>query len=349
MTEHPVPAGSDRPAAAHSISASTEDLLDSAPDGVVIIDASGAIRLVNRQAEVLFGYQRDELLGQLLEILIPDSIRARHPRHRAAYFENPMTRPMGAGIELSARRKDGTEFPVDISLSWLETKDGMIVLASVRDITDRLRIEEERARLEAQLRQAQRDEERAVLEARLHQAQRLESVGQLAGGIAHDFNNLLGGIMNYAGLVAMSLDDQLTRLGLENDAAFATIRQDIAEITTVARRAAALTHQLLIFSRREVVKPEVLDLNTVVIDLEKLLRRTIGEDIDLRTSLQPMLTHLRADRGQIEQVIMNLAVNARDAMPSGGRLEISTSEFEVEAEPGATPALPPGRYVRLTV
>src|SRR5207237_8475870 len=130
----------------------------------------------------------------------------------------------------------------------------------------------------------ERDAERAVREAQLHQAQRLESVGQLAGGVAHDFNNLLAGIMNYAGLVSSSLQAEMRTRGLSEDEAFVTMVQDVAEITSVAKRAVALTRQLLIFSQRHVLQPEVLDLNAVVGDIAELLRHTIGENVDhLRT------------------------------------------------------------------
>jgi PAS domain S-box-containing protein len=326
-----------------------EGLLEAAPDAIVAVDERGLIHLVNRQAEALFGFTRDELIGQPLDRLVPDRVRPAHPTHRASYFTNPTPRPMGAGLELSARRKDGSEFPVDISLSSLETEDGVLVSAAVRDVTDRKRIEEERAELEARLVQAQREEERAQLEAQLHQAQRLESVGQLAGGIAHDFNNLLAGIMNYAGLVSATLEDFAEERGLRNDPMLAMVAHDVGEITHVAKRAAALTHQLLIFSRREVVQAEILDLNAVLAELEKLLRRTIGEDIDFRTQLAPDLPAIKADRGQIEQVLMNLAVNARDAMPSGGSLTIQTGAVEIDDEYERTDALLPGPYVRLTV
>ena len=331
------------------IEAKFEALLEAAPDAIVAVDGEGIIRLLNRQAEALFGYAREELIGGQLDLLVPDGVRGAHPRHRASYFANPSTRPMGAGLELAARRKDGTEFPVDISLSALGTEDGTLVSAAVRDITDRKRAEEERGLLEAQLQQAQRDEERALLEAQLHQAQRLESVGQLAGGIAHDFNNLLAAIMNYASLVGDGLAELTERAGLADDDGARQLAQDVAEITKVAGRAAQLTHQLLIFSRREVVNPQVLDLNLIVLDMEKLLRRTIGEAVDLATRLDERLPRTKVDRGQIEQVLMNLAVNARDAMPAGGRLAIETTSFDADEYFARQHGLRPGTYVRLDV
>ena len=190
---------------------------------------------------------------------------------------------------------------------------------------------------------------RAGLEGQLNQAHRLESVGQLAGGIAHDFNNLLAGIMNYTALVATGLVDLSERLGPETDEDIATLRDDVDQITSVAKRGAQLTHQLLIFSHREVATPEVLDLNSVVVDMEKLLRRTIGEAVDLRTKLDPSLPNTVADRGQIEQVVMNLAVNARDAMRGSGCLRIATSRFDADTATDLVHSLRPGAYVRLTV
>jgi hypothetical protein len=331
------------------IEAKFQGLLEAAPDAILAVDAEGRIHLVNRQAEALFGYSRDELIGQPLDELVPARVRDVHPRHRASYFANPTARPMGANLELAARRKDGTEFPVDISLSSLETEDGVLVSAAVRDVTDRRRIEDERAQLELRLLAAKQQEERAALEAQLHQAQRLESIGQLAGGVAHDFNNLLAGIMNYAGLVKATLRDEMAHRGLDQDEAFVTLLQDVDEIAAVAKRAAALTHQLLIFSRREVVQPQVLDLNSIVADMEKLLRRTIGENVDLRTTLGDDLPMIKADRGQVEQVFMNLAVNARDAMSRGGRLDIATAPFPVDDDYARLHGTVPGPYVRLTV
>ena len=186
-------------------------------------------------------------------------------------------------------------------------------------------------------------------EAQLQQSQRLESIGQLAGGVAHDFNNLLAGIMNYAGLVSANLGDEMDRRGLADDPAFITLLQDVGEITSVAKRAATLTHQLLVFSRRVVSQPEVLDVNAVVAEMEDLLRRTIGENVDhVETLLADDLPLVKVDRGQLEQVIMNLAVNARDAMPGGGALTIATQEVPGRHDYGLSSHEAP-RAVRLTV
>jgi PAS domain S-box-containing protein len=179
--------------------------------------------------------------------------------------------------------------------------------------------------------------ERRKLEHQLQQSQRLETVGQLAGGIAHDFNNLLAVILNYAEFVSDELPD-------------GPLRHDVEEIQRAATRAADLTRQLLIFARREATNPQVLDLNTVVQGVEDMLRRTLGEDVELTLKLAEHLPSVLADPGQIEQVFLNLTVNARDAMPQGGRVVVETSAVELDDEYAAgRPGVIPGRYVRLSV
>ena len=277
--------------------------------------------LVNSQTESLFGYTRDELLGESVELLVPKRFHAVHSDHRDGYFKEPRTRAMGAGSELFAVRKDGSEFPAEISLSSIETEAGILATAAVRDISDRAESEREKA-----------------LQEQLAQSQRLESVGQLAGGIAHDFNNILGVIMNYAEFVADVLEPG------------SQASQDVEEIRRAAERAAALTRQLLIFSRREVVKPELLYLRDVVTQLENLLQRALGERVELVTRFGKDRCAFEADPGQIEQVLVNLAVNARDAMPDGGRLVIEVDRATLDYEyTGMHPDTRPGTYVRLKV
>jgi two-component system cell cycle sensor histidine kinase/response regulator CckA len=312
-------------------------LIEAAPDAVVCVDASGRIVLVNAQTERLFGYGREELVGQPVEILVPEATRASHPAHRAAYVADPQSRPMGAGLDLTGRRRDGSTFPVEISLSAIDTGEGILVSAAVRDVTERRELQAERERLKTQ---AERDR----LERQLHQSQRLESLGQLAGGVAHDFNNLLAVISNYAAFVR----EEIASKAPEGE--WQSVREDIGQIERAAERAAGLTHQLLAFARRDVVHPRALNLNQVIEGVQQLLVRTLGEHVELSTDLAAGLRPVLADPGQIEQVLVNLAVNARDAMPAGGRLIIATAGTSLDANDASSRVgLTPGRYISLKV
>ncbi len=312
-------------------------LLEAAPDAMICVEGDGRIALVNAQAERLFGYHREELIGQLVEILVPEMMRGMHPGHRAGYVADPRPRPMGAGVALAGRRRDGITFPAEISLSAIESGEGILVTAAVRDVSERLAISAERERMRAE---AERDR----LERQLQRSQRMESLGQLAGGVAHDFNNLLGVISSYAAFVAEEAERQ------SPGEAWDTVRVDIEQVLRAADRAAGLTHQLLSFARREMVQPRVLDLNETVTSVEQLLRRTLGEHVELMTVRAGDLCPVLADPGQIEQVLVNLAVNARDAMPSGGKLTIETANTDVDQVYATDqPGLAAGRYVTVKV
>jgi len=315
-------------------------LLDAAPDAMVCIDDQGRIALVNALAETLLGYGPAELIGQRVELLVPEQARGVHPFHRDAYLEDPRPRPMGAGIQLAARRRDGSEFPADISLSAFQTDDGRLVLAAIRDMTERIEAQVERENLRAQA-----DRER--YERQLNQSQRLESLGQLAGGVAHDFNNLLGAIVNYAALAEREVADATRGDGGDR---WQRVRRDLEQIQLAAERGSRLTHQLLSFARREIARPQVVSLNDTVREVERLLQRTLGEHIELDTSLAEDLRPTLVDPGHLEQVIVNLAVNARDAMPEGGTLRIRTDNVELAepVDPGQRGS-PVGECVRLRV
>jgi PAS domain S-box-containing protein len=299
------------------------------PDALVAVDAAGRIVMVNSQVKPVFGYDRDELVGEPVERLVPPAFSESHGRHRTSYLADPRTRPMGQGrLDLRGRRKDGVEFPAEISLSSIETSIGPLAVAAIRDVSDRMHAEQQRAELEARL----------VREQALAQASRMESIGQLAGGIAHDFNNLLSVIIGNAGFLAGQLAP-----GTQE-------HEEVEEIRRASVQAAGLTRQLLLFSRREVIEPVALDTNRVVGDVERLLRRTLGEQVDLITRLTPDLPPVLVAPGGIEQILINLAVNARDAMPDGGSLTIETSEVEFNEEEAADrPGMSPGRHVRLSV
>ncbi len=312
-------------------------LLEAAPDAMVCVDADGRIVLVNAQTERLFGYRREELAGQLVEILVPDAIRPGHPARRAAYMADPRPRQMGEGIDLAGRRRDGSTFPAEISLSAIDTGENILVMAAVRDVRERLELQAERERLKTQ---AERDR----LERQLHQSQRLESLGQLAGGVAHDFNNLLAVISNYAAFVAEEIDTKTPQQEWQ------AVREDIQQVQRAAERAAGLTHQLLAFARRDVIQPRALNLNRVIEGVEQLLVRTLGEHVELSTRLAAGLQPVLSDPGQIEQVLVNLAVNARDAMPGGGKLIVTTASTSIDEEHAASRVgLSAGPYVSLKV
>jgi two-component system, cell cycle sensor histidine kinase and response regulator CckA len=306
-------------------------VLEAAPDAIVGIDRAGEIVLANKQTERIFGYAKHELIrrpvAQLVVAGLPDDIwRTRSGGELV---------PGRGGGQGTARRKDGGTFPVELTISGLETEDGPVACLVLRDITERLQAQAEQDRLRAEA-------EHERLEARMHRAQRLESLGQLAGGVAHDFNNLLAVIMNYGTFVIEEAEAQQPDV--------TAIRRDGEQIVRASKRGTELTHQLLAFARREVVRPRVLDLNQVILDVEQMLRRSIGEHITLTTTLAAGLPLVTADPGQIEQVLVNLAVNARDAMPSGGQLTISTGAVDLDADHAANrPGLDPGRYVRIAV
>jgi PAS domain S-box-containing protein len=313
-------------------------LLEASPDATVGVGVDGQIRMVNAQAERMFGYPADELIGQLVDLLVPEATRDGHPAHRSGYFADPRPRPMGQGQPLTARRRDGREFPVEISLSSFGTGPDLIVSAAVRDVTERLAMQAEREQLLAEA-------EHERYESRLAQSQRLETLGHLVGGVAHDFNNLLNVIVGYSGFVTQELRDVA-----DTEPRWASVLADMAQVEGAATRAGRLTHQLLAFARREVVRPEVVNMNEVVIGVEQLLRRTLGEHIDLVTSLNLDLWPVMIDPGQLEQVFVNLAVNSRDAMPAGGKLSVDTDNVEVDAVYAtARPGLEAGSYARLRV
>ena len=290
-------------------------VLEATPDAIVGVSNQGRIAVVNEQTEKLFGYRREELLGQAVEILMPDRFRQAQVGHRAGYMSSPQTGTMGATLELYGLHKEGQEFPIEVSLNQQTIGGEALVFSAVRDVT-----------------------ERKQLEMQFRHAQKMEAVGRLAGGVAHDFNNLLSVILGYGDLLLESVPP--------TDPA----RPRIVEIRKATERAISLTRQLLAFSRQQVLESRVLNLNTVVTDMDSMLRRLIGEDIALVSKMHPLLGQVKADPGQIEQIMMNLAVNARDAMPGGGKLTIETANVELDdSYVRSHTAVRPGAYVMLAV
>ena len=284
------------PAAPLPPDAGAEQVLAASPNPVVAVDGQGLIAYANPRAEEALGWPADELIGQPVETLIPERLRDRHVQHRATFFAHAAARPMGIGLDLAARRRDGTEFPVEISLAPVETPHGLLVYATLVDITTRKSLEDQ-----------------------LLQAQKMESIGRLAGGIAHDFNNMLFAIRGYVDMLLEDLDASGGSVRAE------AVRPSVVAMGTAVDRATALTAQLLAFSRRQVVRPVVVDLRDAVLAVEPMLRRVIGERVRLVLSLDPGTGQVRVDPGQLDQILMNLAVNARDAMPDGGTITIETS------------------------
>ncbi|HUR94601.1 MAG TPA: PAS domain S-box protein [Gemmatimonadales bacterium] len=296
-----------------------EALVQASPLAIVALAAGGEVLSWNRAAEVMFGWTAAEAVGRRL-VCVPADKQGEFDHFRSQVLQGTSF----TGRETVRVRKDGTRIDVSISTAALHDAEGRAggLVAMYTDISGRKRAEEALRHSQEQLRQAQK----------------MEAVGRLAGGVAHDFNNLLSAILSYSEMVLADLPAQHES------------REDVEQIRQAGSRAAELTQQLLAFSRRQLLQPRTINLNTVVGSVDRMLRRVIGEDIELRTVLAPDLGHTRADAGQLEQVLMNLCVNARDAMPSGGTLTILTANAAVgAAELPRAPQLPPGQYVTVAV
>ena len=288
-------------------------LIEQAMDIIAVLDAEGTIRYASPSVSPLLGYAPEELVGRrMLDLVHADDI----PATLRVFAEGVATGKGGRLLELRFLHKDGTYRILEAIGRYL-LNDPLVrgVVINARDVT-----------------------ERRSLERQLLQAQKMEAVGRLAGGIAHDFNNVLTAILGYVGLL------------LDGLPTLSPLRPDLKEIRKAAERAAGLTRQLLAFSRKQVLEMRVLDLNELVADVDKLLRRLLGEDIDVLTKLDQTLGAVRADAGQLEQVVVNLAVNSRDAMPEGGKLTIETRNAELD-DSYAREHVPvqPGRYVMLAL
>jgi PAS domain S-box-containing protein len=287
-------------------------VVQSAPLAILSFDAEGIVQTWNPAAERLFGWMASEVIGRMLPI-VPEELeeQCREARRRVMQGERLSER------ELVRKRKDGTSVTVNRVAAPLHDADGRAtgILGLIEDVTSVKRLEQQ-----------------------FFQAQKMEAVGRLAGGVAHDFNNLLTAILGSTDLLLETLPSDHPG------------REDGLETRKAALRAADLTRQLLAFSRQQVLAPQVLNLNDVVANMDRMLRRLLGEDIDLRTLLRDDVGAVRADPGQLEQVVMNLAVNARDAMPRGGTLTIETTNVALD-ETYATEhsVVVPGAYVMLAV
>jgi PAS domain S-box-containing protein len=297
-------------------------ILESALDAIITVDPDGRILEFNPAAEKLFDYPRATVIGErMAELIVPDVSRAAYGEGMSACGAGEGS-SVGKRIELSLRRADGSLVPVELVVSRIRVEGPPLFTCYIRDLTERLQAEEALRRTEEQF----------------QQAQKMEAIGRLAGGVAHDFNNLLTVINGYAqSLLGKLPPDSPHRPGVEL-------------INKAGNRAAGLTRQLLAFSRRQVLEPKVFCLNSVVAETSKMLQRMIGEDIALEVLPAANLNRIKADQSRIEQVLMNLAVNARDAMPTGGKLILETRNIVLdEADTRSRPEVVPGSYVLLAV
>jgi PAS domain S-box-containing protein len=280
-------------AAVHRSEAQTDAIFEAASDAILIVDQTGTITSANRKSEEMFGYPREALLGQPLEMLLPERVRSRHIGHRASYFQNPHARPMGRGLDLVARRGDGTEFPVEISLSYIDTDDGLRALAFVTDIT-----------------------QRQVMERASRQADRLAALGRLSAGIAHEVNNPIGIISSR--IEIMLLDAEAQPLP-------GTVIEDLKVLHRHAQRVARIAHGLLSFARASSIEQVPVDLNQVVEETLLLMEKDLGKrGIAISRSLTASLPPVHGDSNALQQVMMNLLTNAADALGSGGEISLET-------------------------
>ncbi|MEK6743452.1 MAG: PAS domain S-box protein [Nitrospirota bacterium] len=266
-----------------------------APDAIILLDDAGKISYWNAAAEKMFGYRAGDVMGEDILFIMPERFRNAHALAFKRFTESGEGPKLGTTMEMAGLRRDGTEFPIELSLAGFLLNSKRHASGIIRDIS-------ERKKLEGQL---------------LH-AQKMEAIGTLAGGIAHDFNNILNVIIGYGSMV-------LDGMGADHPS-----RDRMREVLSAADRAANLTKRLLMFSRKSDIDIRPVKVNSIVTDMERFVSRILGEDIELTIKLEDRETIVIADVGQMEQVLMNLVTNARDAMPKGGSLTITTGSMEID-------------------
>jgi len=293
-------------------------VFDNASDGILLADAkSKKFVMANKTMAKMLGYSKNALTNM--------AVMDIHPKKDSPYVIEQFEKQAKGEIELAKDipllRKDGTMFYADVNASPITLSGKTYLMGIFRDVTVQKQIEDEKKKIQKQL----------------LQSQKMESVGTLAGGIAHDFNNILQTIIGYTDLLLPEFDVDDERRG------------DIEEISKAGKRAASLTRQLLAFSRRQPLEAKVINLNETIKEMHKMLHRLIGEDIKLITQLDKKVMQIKADPGQIEQVIMNLAINAHDAMPKGGEVTIKTENINIDKEYCASyPEAHEGEFIRLS-
>ena len=290
-------------------------ILEAAHDSIITMDQQLRIREFNPAAERMFGYARLDILGRSAELLLPESDRAELLGHLKEYLATEGGPLAGRQVELRGLRADGADFPVELTVSRVGSDNRAVLTGFIRDIT-----------------------ERRALEEQLRQSQKLEAIGRLAGGVAHDFNNILMSIMGAAELMLLALpkDDP--------------VRSEATEIKQSVMRGAGLTRQLLAFSRRQATRSQLFALGDVVRGMDTMLRRLLGPEIDFEITCAPDPVAVIADPSHVEQVVLNLVVNARDAIPEGGRIAVRVDEVDLDdvAEAVLVEGRV-GRYARLSV
>ena len=310
-----------QPASPEAQAAKLRGILESAVTAIITIDDRGLIESINLATERLFGYGPAELAGQNVKVLMPEPYKAEHDGYVTNYLGTGVKKIIGIGREVSGRRKDGTTFPLHLSVSEFSADGRRYFTGMIHDLSDRRHVEE-----------ALRESER-----RLAQAQKMEAVGQLTGGIAHDFNNLL---------LVITGNHELLELQLDRDEQKVLLK----EAQEAAMLGSKLTDQLLTFARRRHMDAQVIQINDQLVGITDMLRRTLGEHVMLSTSLARNVWATRADTGQFQSAIVNMAVNARDAMPQGGKLVIETRNIALDADHADFhPELEPGQYAQLSI
>jgi len=291
-------------------------LVSGIPDAVIMTDTEARITFWNEAATKILGYSKDDVVGKKVhEFLIPTDKKEEFEKALDEFQQTGNAPVFGKRIESTLFRKDGVEVPVEFSLSSLKITNQWYAIAIVRDLTDR-----------------------KLLEEQLLQAQKMEAIGKLAGGIAHDFNNLLTVINGYCEILLHKLKP--------GDPFY----KEIEQIYKAGERAGTLTNQLLAFSRKQIIKPRIVNLNAAIKNTEKMIRRIIGEDIEFRIHLDAKIKNIKIDPAQLDQVIMNIVVNARDAMPKGGKLIVETNNVELKNFPKQHyNFIKPGQYVVLSI